>query len=106
MMKDGFNSGGYDWCLQNWGTKWGICDSEKQEEYGWEGKEDKEVMYKFQTAWSPPNPIILRMSKLFPDLEFEMRYFEGGGGFNGIYRCKNGEVQRDEQGDYFGDRGG
>lgn len=24
--KDGFNSGGYEWCRQNWGTKWGICD--------------------------------------------------------------------------------
>ena len=20
--KDGFNSGGYDWCVANWGTKW------------------------------------------------------------------------------------
>ena len=21
--KDGFNSGGYEWCIDNWGTKWG-----------------------------------------------------------------------------------
>ena len=27
MAKDGFNSGGYQWCLQNWGTKWGIYDA-------------------------------------------------------------------------------
>lgn len=23
-IKDGFNSGGYEWCMLNWGTKWGI----------------------------------------------------------------------------------
>jgi len=24
--KDGFNNGGYDWCIKNWGAKWGEID--------------------------------------------------------------------------------
>ena len=25
-VPDGFNHGGYDWCLKNWGTKWNACN--------------------------------------------------------------------------------
>jgi hypothetical protein len=24
--KDGYNDGGYEWCLCSWGTKWDACD--------------------------------------------------------------------------------
>jgi hypothetical protein len=46
------------------------------------------------------------MSKKFPDLEFDLRYFERGAEFNGVYRCKAGDVTDDRTGDYFGSRGG
>jgi hypothetical protein len=29
--KDGFNSGGYEWCIENWGTKWGFCRVQEPE---------------------------------------------------------------------------
>ncbi len=98
--KDGFNNGGYGWCLDNWGTKWGICDAELVEDY------EGELNYEFSCAWSPCSPVVLAMSKLFPDLEFTLRYFEGGAGFNGIYSCEDGVVTDDKSGDYFGSRGG
>lgn len=24
-LRDGYNSGGYEWCVENWGTKWSAC---------------------------------------------------------------------------------
>ena len=99
-IKDGFNSGGHKWCCENWGTKWGICDAHLSYE------DDLEIHYDFSTAWSPPLPLILKMSEMFPLLEFQLRYFECGCCFNGIYICQGGEVTKDEDGPYFGHRGG
>jgi len=108
---DGFNSGGYEWCIENWGTKWGIYESELQDDSYLNSNpltddDEEEIMYNFNSAWSPPKPIILRMSKMFPELEFDLRYFESGAAFNGRYNCKAGEVIHDESGPYFGRRGG
>ena len=52
--KDGFNQGGYEWCLANWGTKWGFCDVTVSKNKG-------EYNYSFCTAWSPINPVIIKM---------------------------------------------
>ena len=99
-VKDGFNSGGYEWCCENWGTKWNACHTE----LGY--MQDDEVMYHFDTAWSPANPVILAMSKKFPILEFTLTYFECGCAFHGVFQCKEGKVTRDDTAEYFGDRGG
>ena len=101
-IKDGFNSGGYEWCCRHWGTKWNACSInivEQDLKYG-------EVMYEFDTAWSPPIPVIVQASKMFPELEFELRFFEQGAGFNGILICREGVVIENRTGDYFGHRGG
>lgn len=103
-MTDGFNSGGYEWCCENLGTKWGICRAEIEDETDYEG--ESELRYSFETAWSPPSPVIIRMSVLFPSLKFELRYFEGANCFNGILVCEKGKVTTDKQGEYFGSRGG
>ena len=102
--KDGFNSGGYEWCVENWGTKWGFCHVQEPElqGYGDEGT----LIYHFDTAWSPPEPLVKKMGELFPDLTLDLRYFEGLMQFNGILRIENGQVTNDRSGEYFGDRGG
>jgi len=106
-IKDGFNSGGYEWCIKNWGTKWGICNAELgNADYISADSISYELEYTFDTAWSPPTPIVKKMSEMFPSLTFTLKYFEGGGGFNGLYVCEKGEVIRDLTGDYFGNRGG
>ena len=64
------------------------------------------VELNFDTAWSPPKPIIERVSEHFPELTFDLRYFECGMGFNGQLVCERGEVLGDEVGPYFGMRGG
>ena len=49
--KDGFNSGGYEWCCARWGTKWGAYCVEIEK------VTEKYIAVKFETAWSPPEPI-------------------------------------------------
>ena len=68
----------YDWCVANWGTKWdadthAICVSK-----------DWTTMYiRFDTAWSPPIPMLDVWEERFPDLTFTLRYYEGGMWFMG-----------------------
>jgi hypothetical protein len=80
----------YIWSLQNWGTKWDAYYSEVE---AWR---DNELFYRFQTAWSPPEPVIVEMSRQFPELEFELRYLEAGIGFHGILCCQGGDVTLQE----------
>ena len=99
-MKDGYNSGGYDWCCENWGTKWNFCETELIHD------EDDMLFYTFNTAWSPPEPILVKMGEMFPELTFELRYFEGGSCFQGLLKIEKGEVVFDDCAPYYGPRGG
>ena len=103
--KDGFNQGGYEWCITNWGTKWNARHlddySPNPEELG-----DNLILVRFDTAWSPPIPVVGKMSEMFPQLEFTLKYFECGMGFQGIFKASKGEVIADKCVEYFGDRGG
>lgn len=100
-IKDGFNMGGHEWCCANWGTKWGICHSELKEE------DENELFYYFDTAWSPPIPIIIKMSEMFPKLKFNLKYYEGGMRFCGSMELKEGCITKDKYNrNYKGGRGG
>lgn len=101
--KDGFNSGGYGWCVSNWGTKWGICHSELSPK---SPKFPNELFYVFDTAWTPCFPVILKMSELFPKFNFNYKYWEGGSGFRGLFVCEGGKVIKSNQYNYKGGRGG
>jgi len=91
--KDGFNSGGYDWCLQNWGTKWGICQAYISNE----NLNDKksEISYCFETAWSPGEQVILKMSELFPTLTFYWECEEESMEFRFKCKIKEGKVLKE-----------
>lgn len=104
FIQDGFNSGGYQWCLNNWGTKWGIYNSVIKTEK-LDGRNTR-LVYKFQTAWSPPLPIILAMSNKFPSLKFKLNYFECGMQFKGTYVVKASKIIKDIESKYTGNRGG
>jgi hypothetical protein len=110
LPPDGYNEdSGFEWHILNWGTKWNarrasLC--EQIEAWDEDEREMLSVELNFDTAWSPPKPIIERASERFPELLFDLRYFEGGMQFNGILICAGGEVTRDETGPYFGTRGG
>jgi len=101
-MKDWYNSGGYDWCIAHWGTKWGIYDVELLEG----DFEDGRLEYTFQSAWSPPVPVIEAMSKRFPSLTFALDYFEGGSGFMGSAAYASAQLTEEGTAPYHGPRGG
>ena len=105
-FKDGFNSGGHGWCTSNWGTKWNAYNFEPIDD--WQVEEHSEVSFKFETAWSPPEPIIHKIAELTKEKEVSIRitYFERGMAFHGFYRLENGEVSDHEQAKYYGNRGG
>jgi hypothetical protein len=102
--RDGFNSGGYEWCVQNWGTKWGIYDAQLLLERF--SKKSGKLKYTCQSAWSPAIPVIEAMSKKFPTLKFQMKYYEQGMQFRGNFIAQNGEVVLHETAKYSGRRGG
>jgi hypothetical protein len=101
-IKDGFNNGGYDWCLQHWGTKWGFCHSKLIESNFETGR----LLYRFDTAWSPPTPLIHKMSLMYPNFIFTLNYFEGGMGFKGKLKVQNGTIIKNYTSHYRGGRGG
>jgi hypothetical protein len=74
----------YTWNINNWGTKWDACDAYLIEN-------DNHLIYEFSTAWSPPEPIILALSKLFPTSLITHTYEEEQG-WGGMVIFKNGNV--------------
>jgi hypothetical protein len=97
---DGFNQGGYQWRLDNWGTKWYVDagDISISRPY------PDQVIFCFDTAWSPPEPIVSKLSEMFPTAEFVLRYSEPGMAVKGMVSFKAGEAfeeEIDEEDDFF-----
>lgn len=73
-----FSDDGYQWCLRNWGTKWGdyetdvVCEPSAHTDGEWS------VSYSYQSAWSPANVAIARIAELFPTLTFDVVWEEEG----------------------------
>jgi len=67
----------YDWCLNNWGTKWDACDVEI------DYYDDSQIEMRFNTAWSPPEPICKRLREMFDDIHVSWFYDEPGMEFAG-----------------------
>lgn len=76
--QDGYNSGGYEWCAKNWGTKWNAYHVIRRDYMG--------VCITFQTAWCSPLPVIAALHKKFPQLELSLEWFERGAAIYGGVR--------------------
>ena len=71
----------YDWCIENYGTKWGDYELYHEDGQNWFG---------FDSAWSPPIEGLEKLSNMFPDLTFDLEYDEPGMCFAGQNIFKNG----------------
>lgn len=47
----------YDWCIHNWGTKWNAYND------GLLHETDHDLYYRFDTAWSSPDPIFDKLEE-------------------------------------------
>lgn len=75
----------YEWCIENWGTKWNA---------GSNGQIDDDTIV-FKTAWSMPEPVIMKLSQMYPDREIDIMFADEGRGSNtGHIVYQNGQVIR------------
>jgi hypothetical protein len=76
-----FDNDWYHWNVRNWGTKWDICvaDDEEYPDTTMEWTDNGDVMYHFQTAWSPVTEVVSHLSMEFPTLEFDYEFEEEQG---------------------------
>ena len=70
----------YDWQVNNWGTKWDIKGDVEINDI-----DDETCSLVFQTAWSPPEPIVVKLQEMFPDITFYGGYIGEGWEFAGVF---------------------
>ena len=87
----------YDFNVREWGTKWDVAVMDGNEypdtellEYKSEG-DDHWVVYRLNTAWSPPAPAMEKLSALVPNCVVTLE-FEEETGWGGEYEFVNGEL--------------
>lgn len=75
----------YNWNNRNWGTKWDVAVADGDEysntqitDEGANG-ENYVIVYRFDTAWSPANEVIAKLSEQYPTLLFTNSYEEETG---------------------------
>ena len=77
----------YDWAIENWGTKWGGYDSHR----------DSDDECTFMTAWNTPFAAMVKLSEMYPDLVFTIKYADEDFGDNvGEYVLVEGGVVEDD----------
>ena len=77
----------YDWCVNNWGTKWnaGGDNDAMQVDYDEDQGDQGIALFQFDTAWAPPLGVLEKLMDTHPELSIECRYHEPGVGFFGVW---------------------
>ena len=72
----------YDFCVDNWGTKWDV-------EIVSLTLEDEELTASFDSAWSPPTKVYEKLTE--QGFDVDAKYYEPGMEFAGTYTSEDGE---------------
>ena len=74
----------YDWCVNNWSTKWDVCEfySIRRIELG---IDESEISFGFDSAWAPPLGAYEKFIEDNSNVTIRATYFEGGCDFMGIW---------------------
>lgn len=104
---NGFNAGGYEWCCENWGTKWGCYDGQPVLEIKMKNPRVRKVFLQFLTAWNPAIPVYAELASRYPKCTFKIAYYESGMGYSGTLTYKYGAcIRHIQNANYRGRRGG
>lgn len=68
----------YNWCINNWGTKWDIGGAFVQDD-----TEEDSVTFGFDTAWAPPIQAFRYWAERDGRVTYRLSYIETGMGFVG-----------------------
>ena len=74
-----------DWCITHWGTKWDVVDAALEMDL------PDCLVYRFESAWSPPVAWLKKVAQDFPRLRFTHIYHEPGIGIAGTAIAEQGE---------------
>lgn len=80
----------YDWAIRNWGTKWNSRHFDPVE------RSAGMMEFRFDTAWSPPEPIFWELSRLYPKLRWDIKSFDEGHLYAMKGLIENGEGSYEE----------
>lgn len=69
----------YQWCVENWGTKWDVGSDSGEAEI----LDSNQAHFNFDSAWSPPIEVYKKMCSL--GFEVTAYYYEPGVGFVGKF---------------------
>lgn len=88
----------YDWCINNWGTKWDACHAAiERVPYVLAGPQSKDrVEISFDTAWAAPERVIHALVRKYPNLNFVHSYSyesEENTDFTVDYRMNEGVLE-------------
>jgi hypothetical protein len=76
----------HSWSCSNWGTKWNAGNTSR-----------KDNILSFETAWSVAEPILVKLSKLFPELTLQVEYADEDIGSNcGEFELLNGVIMNEK----------
>jgi hypothetical protein len=82
----------YEFRVSKWGTKWNASDVDLQL------TSPTSLSISFNTAWSPPIPVIEAIAEKYPFASISLEYYEEGMGFAGEVCYEKGErVSESEQ---------
>ena len=90
----------YDWCVNNWGTKWnaGGDNPDMMVDYDYDEDGDTVIaLFQFDTAWAPPLGVMQKLMETHPELHIECRYSEPGVGFFGVWTDGSDRCYETEQ---------
>lgn len=80
----------YTWCTEHWGTKWDVEAKLERDEPG-------KLRYTFESAWVPPLPWLIHVSKQYPSLKFWLDYEEPDAQVVGTVAVQDGHVSKEDQ---------
>lgn len=78
----------YNWNIQNWGTKWDICDV-----YFENQAEEDSIEFSFCSAWGPPDQAFETWALADGRVQFSLEYWEPGCGFVGSVSYDGNDVE-------------
>ena len=100
----------YNWNIENWGTKWGAYEQPNHDEieifkpdpansfkFITEAKDSplRIIRYPFLTAWSTLDPVVEKLSEMFPDVMIKYAFLDEGDQFAGFTYFKEGKMVKE-----------